>query len=236
SPGAWPRAPISVKEPSSRRASMRWRGVVSPAASRLAFADSEPGSCANSSRCCRSFSFADTLLSAGAVSSPCGLAWSAESSDTSGVLLILCFFVRGRAVLDHLGESAAHLRDLGLVDDGEVVALQLDDIQLGDDFAPAAVRRNITICRFQLDCTIVHPLGAEEGDRYLDGRPGVEVQGLEDAVVHEAGALVLQHARGQPEAGGLRGLQHLLEHREHGVLTLQVQQIVRNLHLEAVGL
>src|SRR5699024_9713998 len=64
----------------------------------------------------------------------------------------------------------------GLVDDGEVVALQLDDIQLGDDLAPAAVRRNITISRFQLDCTIVHPLGAEEGDGHLDGRPGVEVQ------------------------------------------------------------
>src|SRR5699024_94357 len=147
---------------------MRWRGVVSPAASRLAFADSEPGSCANSSRCCRSFSFADTLLSAGAVSSPCGLAWSAESSDTSGPRRILGFCLRGRAGLDHLGASAAHLRDLGLVGDGDVVALQLDDILLGDDFAPASVRPKITICRFQLDCTIVHPLGAEEGDRYRD--------------------------------------------------------------------
>src|SRR5699024_8994171 len=120
------------KEPSSRRASMRWRGVVSPAASRLAFADSEPGSCANSSRCCRSFSFADTLLSAGAVSSPCGLAWSAESSDTSGVLLILCFFVRGRAVLDHLGESAAHLRDLGPAADGGWAACRREDIRSGE--------------------------------------------------------------------------------------------------------
>src|SRR5699024_12783066 len=102
---------------------MRWRGLVRPAASRLAFAGSEPGSCANSSRCCRSFSFADTLLPAGAVSSPCGLAWSAESSDTSRLLLILCFFVRGRAVLDHLGESAAHLGDRGLVHDGEASTL-----------------------------------------------------------------------------------------------------------------
>src|SRR5699024_6849780 len=106
-----------------------------------------------------------------------------------------------------------------LVDDGEVVTAELDDLEVGDAPPPSAVRVGLRVARLEFDGAVVHALGAVEDERHLgaDLRPLGQVDTLEDAVVHEAGPLVLDHAAAH---GVGLGTESLEQHLEDAVLTM----------------
>ena len=123
-----------------------------------------------------------------------------------------------------------------LVHDGEMVAAQLNDLQLINDSGPSAVGVNPREARLELDRTVVHALRAEQQHRHLNVGPAPQIDLVQDAVVDEAGALVLEDTGGQSVLGGVGVGEELSHHRQQGFLPCALEEIEGHREIETVGL
>src|SRR6476620_1039202 len=152
SPGVLHSAPISRKLPGSTSALMRARALGMPFFSRLATAFSPAGSLASSSFSRSSASFSAVVVGDGSTLT------SPASSNPVRV---------GRFAFDandRLAHMRADLRNVRLVDRLDVLAPDGHDLQLGNEFAPAAVGLAGGIARLEEDRVVVVAVGHVQRD------------------------------------------------------------------------